>query len=81
MKTVPFVRVFETLEGWHVGIHGGHYAEEKTREAAITDATHLAWEIHSDEIDIYNLEGRLVERIPVKETSRVMRHPSRRRYR
>jgi hypothetical protein len=79
MKTVPFVRVFETPEGWHVGVRGGHYADEKTREAAIEDARQLAREIHSEEIDIYDLEGKLVERLPVKEPARLLRHLSPRR--
>jgi hypothetical protein len=73
MKTAPIVKVFETPEGWHVGIRGGHYADEKTKEVAIEDATHLAEETNAGEIDIYNLKGEMIERRPVLKSARILR--------
>jgi|GEM_PF-5684865 len=69
MKTVPNVRVFETPEGWHIGIPGGHYADEKTKTEAIHDATQLAHELNAPRIDVYNLAGELVETLPVETRS------------
>jgi hypothetical protein len=73
MKTIPFIRVFETAEGWHVGVRGGHYAQEKTKELAIEDATHLAEEANADEIGVYNMQGEVIETLQIKRRAGVLR--------
>lgn len=63
MKTDYPVKVFETTEGWCVGVRGGYYADEKSRADAIEEARELALEMHIELIPIYNLAGEIVETV------------------
>ncbi len=58
------VWISSDIDGWFVGIGKGHYSEPLSRDSAVMRARRFCRESGSREIQVFDREGLLIDRLP-----------------